>query len=120
MIDTIVHIADLAAFRVEALAKADDPLFPEFSVDEKGNLTYNASKVFVHYSGNESIALFLVKSNRLDRVDNMTKLGVCQGRRYLFDSPEKQATYERLRGDLTATDGEGNTYQKPYMIGVRV
>lgn len=124
--DILTHIPDLTAFRAEALAHAGDEASPAkqwFSLDDEGTLSYSATKIPVHYSGNESVCLIRVADDSsLTHITTMNRLGVCEGGQYVFDSPEAQATYERLYDTKPrmVNDEEGNQmeYTPPYMIGV--
>ena len=137
--DVITHVSDLQAFRDEAkiLAKAtktvtgedgvselEVKLVPDLSYyEETDELVYGVTKVPVFYSMPESVTLIRTNDDsELSYFEHFHRLGECINGEYVFDSPESQETYERVRGDLTATytDENGNeqTYTKPYMIGV--
>lgn len=129
--DVITHVTDLLAFRAEAIALAGQTelvgmeerlIVPELSYDaETQELVYNVTKIPVLYTGSgtiESLTLIRAASDeQLSHFTHMTRLGVCVNGEYVFDSPEAQAEYDRVRGDLTfIVDGE--EYTKPYKIGV--
>jgi len=128
--DVITHVSDLALFREEAkvLAEATNEdgskLIPALSYNaETDELVYGVTKIPVVYSMPESVTLIRADDDSdLDHFEHFHRLGECFNNEYVFDTPEAQATYERVRGDLTVTytdeDGNEQTYQKPYMIGV--
>lgn len=137
--DVITHVSDLEAFREEAkiLAKAtktikdvdgvterEVKLIPTLTYDEETDeLIYGVTKIPVFYSMPESVTLIRTDDDsELDYFEHFHRLGECVNNEYVFDTPEAQTTYERVRGDLTGTyiddDGNEQTYTKPYMIGV--
>lgn len=128
--DVITHVSDLLAFREEAkvLAKQTDkwgnPLVKGLSYNEETDeLVYGVTKIPVFYSMPESVTLIRTDDDSdLNYFQHFHRLGECVNGEYIFDSPEAQAAYERVRGDrtVTVTDDEGNTYMytEPYMIGV--
>ena len=70
----------------------------------------------------ESITLIrAVDDSDLQHFEYFHRLGLCENGVYIFDTPENQETYERVRGPLTVTytDEYGNeqSYEKPYEIG---
>lgn len=122
MIDAIVHIKDLSAFRVEAnlLAESTDKRVKKL---ESGAIHFVPGKINVKYLGNESVCLVkFPELNYIDDIEPMCILGVCINKQYIFNNDDDKLTYERVRGPLTAThteeDGTITEYEKPYMIGV--
>lgn len=130
MMDVITYVNDLLAFRAEAIALVGQTdalgnLFvPQLRYDaEDEALHYGVSKIPVHYSGAESLTLIRIASDaQLQHFNHMTRLGVCADGVYVFDSPEAQATYERVRGNLTFAyldeNGEEQVMNRPYEIGI--
>lgn len=123
--DVITHVTDLLAFREEAkllAGKTDElgrVLVPQLKYNaDTDELTYGVTKIPVLYSGVESLTLIRIDSDaQLQYFDYMIRLGECIGGEYVFDSTEKQAEYERVRGDLNYTV-DGEKFTKPYQIGV--
>lgn len=127
--DVITYVDDLQAFRTEAKAlvgatdELGNVLVPQLQYDaESDTLTYGVTMIPVLYDGNESITLIRIDDDsQLQYFTHMGRLGECANNSYVFDSPEAQAIYERVRGELTQTveiDGEQVQITKPYMIGV--
>ena len=128
--DVITHVSDLQAFREEAklvakmINREGGKLVADLSYDEDADeLVYGVTKIPVFYSNPESVTLIRANDDSdLDYFEHFHRLGECINNEYVFDSPEAQATYERVRGDLTGTyideDGNEHTYTKPYMVGV--
>lgn len=128
--DVITHVSHLNHFRQEAkiLAKTTteggEPLIPDLSYnEEEDELVYGVTKIPVFYSMPESVTLIRTESDHeLQYFNYMHRLGVCVNDEYIFDSPEAQSTYERVKGNLTVTytdeTGTEQTYEKPYKIGV--
>ena len=123
--DVITYVDDLQAFRAEAkvLAGAVDELgnklVPQLHYNaDTDELIYGVTMIPVLYEGNESVTLIRIDSDaQLAYFNHMSRLGECVNNQYVFDSPEAQATYERIRGDLTF-EIDGVQYSRPYMIGV--
>ena len=133
--DVITHVDDLYAFREECINLVDQTdedgkkLVPQLRIDEDSqDIVYGVTKIPVLYKQEsedltESLTLIRIDSDdQLQHFDHMHRLGECVAGNYVFDDDAAQATYERVRGDLTFTytDDEGNeqTGSKPYMIGV--
>jgi len=127
--DVITHVDDLEAFRAEAIAligqtdELENVLVPQLSIDENGDLIYGVTKIPVLYEGLESLTLIRIDSDdQLQYFNHMVRLGECINGAYVFDDAAAQATYERVRGDSTVTytdeNGDEQTFNKPYMIGV--
>ena len=122
--DIITYISDLMAFRAEALQKANEGV-AGFVMND-GGVNYTIGKIPVHYSGSESLCL--VRLNTQDEINIFTsmascvRIGVCENNSYVFDSPEKEAIYDRVypRAPTIAIDDDGIEYTKvyPYKIGV--
>ena len=125
MLDIIVHVPNLIAFRLEAADNARNGVLG-FLLNEAGGVIYNVYKVSVGYSGNQSVTLVRLTSQaELSVFNNMAscvRLGTCVNKEYIFDSEADKLTYENTHGDLKVeyVDENGDTqyYFKPYMIGV--
>lgn len=132
MIDLITHVPDIYAMNEEGLAIAQDenhPLHSLFTVDDNGELTFNVSKIPVHYT-EQGETLCLVRGMEVSAFDNcesIVVLGECIGdtlseKEYVFPNEEAKSTYERVRGSLEYTyvdeDGTEVIGYHPYMIGV--
>lgn len=126
--DLITYVEDLPSFVAEGLQIAntpDDPRNGLFTVDEdNAGLTFNATKVPVHYT-NDGKTLCVTRGIPRELVDlcsSIRVLGAVINNEYIFDNPECQSIYEAALGErevaYTDEDGQTYTYLKPYKIGV--
>lgn len=126
--DAITYISNLYDFRIESetifITKGTEnehSAAKYLSKDEEGNMLFNATKIPVHYKGNQSLCLVRVEELDLSDVVNMEVIGECINNEYVFVDGG-QAKYESAYDTTTRMidDGEGGSieYTPPYKIGV--
>tara|TARA_R100000951_G_scaffold91082_3_gene79410 strand:+ start:137 stop:529 length:393 start_codon:yes stop_codon:yes gene_type:complete len=124
----ITYVPDLTGFkeRCATVVNTDNhPLSVLFESDENGKSRLKLKSIGVHKNGNESLTLIQITGEQLVYLELFSAIriiGECINDRYIFNSNKDKKTYERVRGPLLAeyTDENGDiqTYNKPYMIGV--
>lgn len=126
--DLITHVPSLSAMLAEAIAiqsDEDSALAKYFTIDENGQgATFNVDKIpVVHSNNGETVCLVRGVSRAvIESSSSIIVLGECIDKFYCFDSPESQATYERVKGPREVTyideNGEKQTRKDPYKMGV--
>lgn len=100
--DIITYVSNLGAYRADIRAEAEAGN-PKFIIDENNNVVYIGTKRPTHYNGNQSLCLIRGDMSDFANVTTLVRLGECINNEYIFDTPEDEATYDRVRGDLTYT-----------------
>ena len=121
MIDILTYIPDLTAFRLEAKQNADNNTLG-FSIDEDGNISYNISKIPVHYNADELRSVCLIRLVTQDEIDvfdslqSCERIGVCENNSYIFDDGG-EAIYNDVYDQTPVIIDEDTAYTPPSMIG---
>ena len=88
-----------------------------------GSVGYVVDKIPVKYNANKTQSVCLIRLNSAEEeaefngIETVSRLGVCEGKVYIFDSAESEALYD-LVYDQSPVMIDGNEYTPPKMIGV--
>ena len=125
MIDVLMYVPNLTAFRAEATAKAEEGT-EGFQIDDEGNLSYSVGKIPVLYNpdGERTMALIrLLNQDEVDVFDSIEtcqRIGVCENGEYIFDAGGQKiydSVYDRTAIEFTDTDGNVTEYTPPEILG---